>query len=383
MNEIPEIHGTCDARFSAVKDAFAGNFRDHGEIGAAVAVYVGGEKLVDLWAGWRDPGRSDPWVQDTIVCMMSVGKAVTALAVHMLIEEGRIEPQRPMAFYWPEFAGCGKERITVEQSLSHHDGLIYADEVGRPGDAHVWHNMIRNIERQTPAWEAGTRGAYNSMLYGFLMGELIRRVTGRSMGAILRERISDPFDIDYHVGLNDDLLSRCAITVPNPKSTTLNAIRDPNSNIARAWKVLPKTGMDFNAEVMKRIELPSGNGHGNARALARLFGALANGGEIGGKRLVRAETIDYMREEQWNNPCGLTGRPYRKGRGFFLNMPGYLEFGSNPRAFAGFGAGGHMAIADPEAAMSFGYSPNFMCDGETVGTKGEAVLRAAFGSVNG
>ncbi len=383
MNQtnLAAIHGSCDDRFSRVAEAFESNFAEHGEIGAAVSVWYQGRKAVDLWGGWRDAARSRPWEEDTIVCMMSVGKQVSSICVHLLIERGAIDPEAPIADYWPEFAGGGKEAIKVVHSLSHHDGLIYADKKGQPGDIYIWNNMVRNLEAQSPSWPPGTKGAYNSMNYGFIIGELVRRVTGNTIGTFIHDEIAGPLGIDYHVGLNDDLIARVTDIIPNPDSTTLKLIQDPSSNLARAWKVLPEGGLDFNDDTVRRIELPSGNGHGNARAMARLYAFLAGHGELEGLRLCKHETVDFMREQQWENACGLTGRPYRMGRGFFLNMPGYLQFGDNKSAFAGFGAGGATTIADPEAGLAFSYSPNFMCAGETVGEKGQALINAAFSSL--
>ncbi len=371
------IEGHCDPRFAAVRTAFEENFVSRDELGAAACVYVGGEKLVDLWGGYRDLGRSEPWREDTIVNMASVTKGMTALGVHVLVDRGAIDLDATMATYWPEFAQAGKEAITVRQTLGHNDGVIFCDAA--PEDSWLdWEAMTAAIAAQEPAWPPGTQGAYNSHNYGYLIGELIRRVDGRTPGVFVREEITEPLGADYHIGLAEADLVRVTDFNPNPKSTTLNAFKDPSTNLARAWHRIPKDGgpSPFNRRDYRVKEFPSGNGHGNARAVARVYAALACGGAIDGVRVWSEDAVARMAELQWDSECGMTHRPFRMGQGLFLNSPPLQSMGPNMAAFGHMGAGGAIGFADPERKLAFSYSPNFMCEGAGLGDRCDALIAA-------
>lgn len=373
------INGNCDDRFAAVGAAFERNFAERDELGAAVCIYADGQPVVDLWGGHLDQERTRPWEADTIVCMASVTKGMTALCVHLLIESGELELDAAMADYWPEFAQAGKEAITVGHSLGHHDGLIFNDAAG-PDAWLDWDLTVAAIAAQEPAWAPGTRGAYNSYNYGFNIGEPLRRVSGLTPGQFLRERITGPLGVDYRIGLPEDDLERVSDMYPNPKSTTLNAFKDPSTNLARAWHTLPKTDGEFlfNTHAFRTREFPSGNGHGNARAVARIYAALAGGGVLDGIEVWKPETVESMRDLQWDEICGMTDRPFRMGLGLFLNSPPLQPMGSNMSSMGHMGAGGAFAFADPEAGIAFSYSPNFMCEGAGVGDRCEALVEALY-----
>lgn len=374
------VDGVCGERFAKVAAAFHGNFEQRGELGAAVCIYQDGEAVVDLWGGHLDWDRAQPWSRDTIVCMASITKSMTALCLHMLVERGQVDLDSPMATYWPEFGQAGKSEITVHQTLGHNDGVIFNDAAAA-GD---WldHECIGDaVAQQAPAWVPGSRGAYNSFNYGFLIGEVIRRVDGRSPGQFLRDEITTPLGVDYQMGVRDSDLARVSNLYPNSESTTLNAFKDPDTNLARAWHSLP-TDNDargpLNRDDFRLREFPSGNGTGNARAVAKIYAALAGGGEIEGTRLWQAGTVERMRELQWDGICGMTDRPFRMGLGVFLNSPPLLDMGPNPKSFGHLGAGGAFAFADPEAGLAFSYSPNYMCSGAGVGDRCDALVEALY-----
>ena len=384
-NQAP-IDGACDEAFASVRDTFEENFRSRDELGAAVCVYVDGDKVVDLWGGHVNLGRTEPWREDTLVNMASVTKGMTALCVHILVDRGAIDLDEPMARYWPEFAQAGKEAITVRQTLGHNDGVIFCDAAPE-GSWLDWQAMTTAIAAQEPAWPPGTKGAYNSHNYGYLIGEPIRRVDGRTPGVFFAEEIAGPLGADYHIGLAESDLSRVTDLNPNPRSTTLNAFKDPSTNLARAWHRIPKDGgpSPFNRIDYRVKEFPSGNGHGNARAVARVYAALARGGEIGGEnggvRVWSEDAVRRMREVQWEGECGMTHRPFRMALGLFLNSPPLQAMGPNRDAFGHMGAGGAFGFADPERRLAFSYSPNFMCEGAGVGARCEALVDAVFASV--
>jgi len=373
------IEGDCDPAFEAVRRAFEENFRLRGEVGAAVCVYTKGRKVVDLWGGLADPQKGKRWERDTIVCMMSVGKSMAALSVLMLVDRGKIDLDAPVADYWPEFAQAGKQAITVRTLLAAKAGLLYADHAP-DGAAYDWGTMIRALEMQAPEWEPGTRGGYHSMSCGFLLGELVRRVDGRYFNIFFKEEITDPLGADYHFALHDDEIARAATIIPNPGSVTLVQSRDLKTKLGRAWRVRPNGPDSYNSEAYRRALFPSSNGHGNARAIARIYAALAGGGTLDGVRLLSSSLIETARTETWKEICQMTDRPFRYALGFFLNHSPMSPFGRNPRAFGHPGAGGAVGIADPEAGVAFSYSPNFMCAGAGVGDRCEALVAAALGA---
>lgn len=379
MNSLePIVHGECGPGFELVQEVFTENFRSRGEVGAAVCIYKEGKKVVDLWGGHCDAEKTKPWERDSIVCMMSVGKGIAALAVHMLLDRGEIDLNRPVAYYWPKFAQANKEKITVKMLLGGLAGLVYTEHAPK-GALLDWELMVEALERQEPVWTPGTRGAYHSMTAGFLLGELVKQVDGRDIATFLKEEITDPLQIDYMYGVSDVDIPRTAEIVPNTDSDTLNAMADPDSNIGKAWRVMPETDdFLFNTKAFLQAVLPSGNGVGNARAVARIYAALAQGGEIDDIRLVSPTTVENMREMQWDSLCGLTERPYRYGLGFFLNKPPMVLFGPNPASFGHPGAGGAIGFADPETGLAFSYSPNFMCAGAGIGDRCEALINAMY-----
>ncbi|GIL38006.1 serine hydrolase domain-containing protein [Roseiterribacter gracilis] len=374
------IDGHAEDRFSAVREEFARNFAERGEVGAAVCVYENGRNVVDLWGGIADPKTGAAWQRDTIVCMMSVGKAMAAICVLQLIDRGKIELGAPMARYWPEFAQAGKAKITVEQVLGGLAALIYAEHAP-PGSMMDWDAQVRALELQAPVWEPGTRGAYHSMTAGILFGELVRRVDGRTFDRYWREEVANPLGVDYALGLNDDEMARVAPMIPNPGSVTLNAIADPTSKLGKAWRSMPRTPDFFNSDEYRRGVFPSGNGHGNARAIARVYAALAQGGTLDGVTILSSSVIEEARTQRWDEICGMTDRPFRYGLGFMLSKPPLVPFGDNPRAFGQPGAGGALGFADPERGIAFSFSPNFMCSGAGLGDRCAALITATFASV--
>ncbi|MGS1018348.1 serine hydrolase domain-containing protein [Allosphingosinicella humi] len=371
------IAGICDSRFAAVGEVFAANFRQRGEAGGAVCVFKDGEKVVDLWGGWADRPRTRPWREDTIVCMMSVGKGMAALCVWMLVDRGAIDLEAPVAAYWPEFAGGGKSAITVRTLLAGKAGLLYADHAP-DGAGFDWDVMIRAYERQEPEWEPGTRHGYHSASAGYLFGELVHRVDGRPIDRFLEEEVTGPLGADYGYGTRGADPDRVADIIPNPDSHTFVQSRDPATKMGRAWRIRPASPDHYNDERMRTGLMPSTNGHGNARAVARIYAALACGGSLDGVRLISPETIDRLRTEAWFGRCEMTDRVFRYAHGFFLNEPVMSPMGTNNRSFGHPGAGGSLGFADPENRISFSYSPTLMCAGAGLGDRCAALVEAVY-----
>lgn len=339
-----------------------------------------GAKIVDLWGGFRDLQRTIAWERDTIVCTASITKGMLALTVHGLVDRGRIDLDSPVAAYWPEFAQAGKQDVTVRQLVSHHAGLIYPD-LAPPGCFLDWNAMTTALAAQPPAWQPGTTGAYHSSTYGHLVGELVRRASGgRTFPQLFREYFAEPLGLDFYVQLDEAQLARVSNIHANPANKTAKDMLDPENKLGRAWRVFPPIADFFNSREMRTSELGSGSGHGNAHGLARLFAALARGGEIDGIRVLKRETVDALRKEQWNGVCGQTDRPSRMAVGLFLRDANH-RMGDNPDTFGHAGAGGAIAFADPARKLAFAYSPNYMCAGDSLGERCIALIDATYRAV--
>ncbi|MCW3834521.1 serine hydrolase domain-containing protein [Sphingomonas canadensis] len=366
------IDGFTDDRFAPVRETFVENFSARSEVGAAVCVYLGGRPVVDLWGGHADAARTRPWEAGTILCMMSVSKAMVALCAHILIDRGLLDLDAPVARYWPEFAQAGKADITVDCLISHLAALVYPDAVPQ-GALPGWNAVIEGLARQAPAWAPGTRGAYHSSTFGHLVGELVRRVSGRPVDAFFAEEIAGPLHADFRFGLTAADDARVAEFIVNPDSVSLRHIAaETGSPLSRAWRPLPRAEDVFNSRMWRESVLPSANGHGNARAVARIMAAVI--GEVDGVRLLSPAAVETLREERWHEECGLTGRRFRFGRGFALHNPAFHPMGVNPRAFGHAGVGGSFAFADPEARLSFAYSMNHAASGSAMDDRPRALI---------
>jgi CubicO group peptidase (beta-lactamase class C family) len=375
------IEGTCDPAFAAVRDAFEQNFRARNEVGGAVCVYQNGEKVVDLWGGHKDLARSDPWRADTIVIMNSIAKSMSALCTHILIDQGAIDFDAPVARYWPEFAAAGKHGVLIRHVLSHTDGVIFCDHAP-PGSWFDWPVHIRAIERQEPAWEPGTRGAYNSINIGFILGEVVRRVTGKTIGAFLREAVTERLGADYHIGLRPDELARVSDMHRNPENAFFQLAADSSTPLGRAFRSAP-SGYFQNCREIREREVPSFGGHGNARAVARIYAALAGNGTIDGVRILSAPAVQRAAQLVWEDDCIMTRRRIRMGYGFMHNEPNTAPMGTNMAAFGHTGTGGAFAWCDRDRNLAFTYCTNFQRSGPGIGLRSAAMSIAAGGKPPG
>ena len=369
MSETPPLHGTADPRFARVKEAFAENFRERNEVGAAVAVTIDGKRVVDLWAGHADQSRRRPWEQNTIVNVYSTTKGMAALCLHRLVEQGRVDLEAPVARYWPEFAQAGKEAVPVRDLLGHRAGLAAVQPL-LPGEAlYDWDAMVTALAAQPPWWKPGSAHGYHAVTFGWLVGEVVRRVTGRSLGTYFREAIAGPLDMDFHIGLDDSEHHRVAemstIPLPEPGADSLQLamvmMSDPEGLAARAFMNPPSIAHGPNIPQWRRAEIPGANGHGDARALARVYGALAHGGRIDGVPVLSRESIARCHAELSQGPDLVLQLATRFGHGFMLPQDRLdARIGRGTRSFGHPGAGGSLGFADPDAGVGFGYVMNRM-----------------------
>ncbi|HEY2106122.1 MAG TPA: serine hydrolase domain-containing protein [Candidatus Binataceae bacterium] len=387
MAEV-RIEGTCDRGFERVREAFAGNFAERGEVGAAAAVTIEGKPVIDLWGGYADKQRTRPWTRDTIVNVYSATKGVAATCLNRLADQGRVDLDAPVARYWPEFAQAGKERIPVRWLLSHRAGL---PAVSKPlaSDALLrWDVMTAALAGQEPWWEPGTRHGYHALTFGYLVGEVVRRVDGRSLGAYCREEIAQPLQIDFHIGLDAGDDARCAeVIAPMPPVAGAphaipTAAPDPNSMAAKAMNN-PAGAMRLstvNSRGWRGAEVPAANGHTNARALARFYGALARGGELDGVRVLSPAQIEGCLKVESDGIDAVVGVPMRFGLGYRLTQPA-ARYGPNPRTFGHTGAGGSLGFADPDAKVGFAYTMNQMGSHILIDPRVVALLDALYACI--
>ncbi|MFE5186100.1 serine hydrolase domain-containing protein [Streptomyces sp. NPDC056628] len=375
MTDLPaRVHGHCDPRFEAVRTAFEANFRERGELGAAVAVTVGGETVVDLWGGWADGARSRPWERDTLVNVWSTTKGPTALCAHILADRGLLDLDAPVAAYWPEFAAAGKEGVLVRHLLAHRAGLCGLREPHSLGQLYDWEKTTRRLAATEPWWTPGTRSGYHALTYGFLVGEVVRRVSGLRPAAFLEREVTGPLGVDFTIGLPEKESGRAAELVQSPAGPASGRSATPAAlgpaalaalaNPALAALANPAVGADqANTPAWRAAEIPAANGHGTARAVAALYGIFAGGGSYGGRRFLSPEAAERVREGQGRCRdlvlgAGL-GHETEIGLGLWLSGPNG-SYGPNPRAFGHDGFGGSCGLADPEAGMSLGYVMNRM-----------------------
>jgi CubicO group peptidase (beta-lactamase class C family) len=384
------VQGHCDSRFESVRKIFEDSFDSGPELGASVSFTVDGESVVDLWGGHLDREKTRPWERDTLVNVYSTTKGMTAICAHQLIERGLLDVDAPVATYWPEFAAKGKQDIPVRWLLSHQAGLPAPKKPLTLEDLLGWDGMVTALAEQEPWWEPGTKHGYHAMTFGHLVGEVVRRISGKTLGTFFRENVAEPLGADFHIGLaaehdarTSDLHGSLAppkdspgARIKGPLGDFLRDMTDPTT-LAGATFNNPRFGPDtVNSRAWRAAEIPAANGHGTARALARIYGALARGGEIDGVRILEPGTIDSARQEQAFGPDAVLRMPMRFGLGFMLRQE-FMPISPNDSAFGHPGAGGSIGMADPEAQVGFGYTMNKMQMG-LVGSAGAFQMIAAF-----
>jgi CubicO group peptidase (beta-lactamase class C family) len=363
MSDRPTpLGGACSARFEPLRELFASKLESGEDIGASLAVNIDGAMEVDLWGGWADQACTVPWTENTITCVFSTTKTMTALAALILVDRGDLDLDASVATYWPEFAERGKAGIKVRQVLSHTSGVSGWEQPITFDDLFDWDKSTAKLAAQAPWWEPGTASGYHAMAYGHLIGEIIRRITGQRLGEFFAAQVARPLAADFHIGLPPSQFHRVANVVPWLPMRTFPADLDPNSP---AYKTFTGPLVDGNLEWSwsdrwRRADIGAGSGHGNARSVARIQSAVACGGVADGVRLLSPKTIDRIFEVQSDGIDLVLGYRLKIGVGFGLPWPEVLPFVPEGRVCFGSGAGGSIVLADADRRMTVAYVMNKM-----------------------
>jgi CubicO group peptidase (beta-lactamase class C family) len=383
---MAEVSGRCHADFEAVRDAFAHNFAAYDEVGAAVTITVDGETVVDLWGGTAEPASGRAWEEHTRVVVFSCTKAATALCAHMLADRGALDLDAPVGEYWPEFATNGKEEATVSMMLDHSVGVPALSGTLEAGAMYDWGTMVDALARQAPWWKPGTRNGYHLITFGWTVGELVRRVSGRSLGTFFREEVAKPLGLEFAIGVqpDEDLdIAPIIAWMPTPdydSAFTRSIVDDPTGIQGMGMANLIQAAIDYNAPEMHAAEIGGAGGVATARGLAGMYTPLAQGGGT----LVDRDSVDRMRTVSVATHRDATlCIPTRFALGFMVSMDNRRTAENESailgeHAFGHVGAGGSLGFADPSCGLAFGYAMNRQGKGILLNNRGQSLVDATY-----
>jgi CubicO group peptidase (beta-lactamase class C family) len=373
---MAEVHGRCDERFTGVRDALIASLGKD-DVGASAAIYLDGEPVVDIWGGYADQARTRPWEHDTITNAWSTTKTMTALCALILADRGDLDLHAPVARYWPEFAAAGKAGIEVRHLLSHTAGLPTWDEPLSVEEFYDWDLATARLAAQTPRWEPGTESGYHALSQGNLVGEVVRRVTGRSLGTFFAEEVAGPLGADFHIGLPAEHDHRVSPVIPGPPPGGA-----ADAGMGGIWANPPLTAETAVTEAWRRAEVPAAGGHGNARSVGAVQSVLACGGQVRGVRLLSQAGCAAVFEEQSNGMDRYLGFPLRFGMGYGL-VSAQVPISPNPRTCFWGGWGGSLVVVDLDARLTISYVMNQMLNPGTLGDdRGLGIVMAAYGALS-
>jgi CubicO group peptidase (beta-lactamase class C family) len=373
---MAEVSGTYDERFVGVAEALARNLDEGLDVGASVAVTIGGEYVVDIWGGWVDAEGQVPWERDTVVTVFSTSKTMTALCALILADRGELDLHAPVTRYWPEFAAAGKAEVEVRHLLGHTAGLSGWDEPLVPEDLADWERCTTLLAAQPPWWEPGSASGYHSLTMGYLVGEVVRRVAGVSLGEFFRREVGEPLGADFHIGLPASEEGRLAALIP-PPSSAARTDGLPELGIRTFGNPLIGGATSFE-DWWRRAEIPAVNGHGNARSVAAVQSVVSAGGAARGVRLLSGEGLAAIFEEQSNGTDLVLGVPLRFGMGYGLaseTMP------MGPRTCSWGGYGGSLVVNDLDAGVTIAYVMNRMEAGMLGDRRGASIAMATIAAL--
>jgi CubicO group peptidase (beta-lactamase class C family) len=378
---MADLHGACGERFAALRSALQQNLDSGEELGASLVLDIDGDLVVDLWGGSCDEARTVPWSEDTITNVWSSTKPVTSLAALMLVDRGELDVDAPVARYWPEFAASGKQDIKVRQLMSHSSGVSGLDQPAAVDDLYDWQKATSRMAAQAPWWEPGTASGYHALNYGHLVGEVVRRVSGKTLKQFVAEEIAGPLGADFQIGAAESDWGRIAEVVPPPPLPFDLAALDPDSPAVKTLTGPAAEAAAANTAGWRRADMGAVNGHGNARSVARIMSVVARGGEVDGVRLLGPETIDLIFREQVNGVDVVLGVPLRWGLGFGLPRRDVVPWLPDGRICFWGGWGGSMIVMDAERRMTISYMMNRMGPGIIGSDRSAAYGQAIYDAV--
>jgi CubicO group peptidase (beta-lactamase class C family) len=375
---MAEIHGSCDQRFSALRDILSANIDSGADVGASVAVVHDGEMVVDLWGGWVDTEHSAPWGKDTITNVWSSTKTQMALCALMLADRGQLDLDAPVATYWPEFAANGKEKVLVRHLLSHTSGVSGWEQPITVDDLYDWEKSTAKLAAQAPWWEPGSQSGYHALNQGHLVGEVIRRVTGKKLGEFFRDEVAKPLDLDFHIGLAPSEFGRVSNVIPPPPLPIDMSTLDPNSVVVKTFTgPAPGAEASWTSE-WRQADIGAANGHGNARSLAWSQSAISNGGVVKGKKFLSPKTIDNILRVQADGLDQVLMAPVKFGIGYGLPNETVPHLPTDRRACFWGGWGGSTVVNDLDLNLTVVYVMNNMLEGLVGDFRGSSLVTAAF-----
>jgi len=360
---MAELLGQCDDRFDGLRAALARNLDSGEELGASLVVDIDGESVVDLWGGFCDEARTVPWSEQTITNVWSSTKTVTSLAALMLVDRGELDVDAPVARYWPEFAAQGKQDVLVRHVMSHASGVSGLDQPAVTEDLYDWPAATSRMAAQAPWWPPGSASGYHALNYGHLVGEVVRRVSGKTLKQFVAEEIAGPLGADFQIGAAEADWGRISDVVPPPPLPFDFAALDPDSPTVKTLTGPLMLAETANAPGWRRADIGGANGHGNARSVARIMSVVARGGEVDGVRLLGQDTIDLIFREQQNGIDLVLGVPLRFGIGYGLPQLDILPWLPVERICYWGGWGGSMIVMDVGRRMTISYMMNKMGPG--------------------
>ncbi|MEI6299494.1 MAG: serine hydrolase domain-containing protein [Actinomycetota bacterium] len=380
---MAEISGFCDPKFVAMKEVLSRSIDSGDDLGASVAVTINGKFVVDMWGGWADTEKKTPWNENTITNVWSTTKTMAAMCALVLFDRGLLDFDAPVAQYWPEFAANGKDKVLVRHIMSHTSGVSGWAQPVEFDDILDWNKSTSILAAQALWWEPGTASGYHAMNQGHLIGEVVRRITGKSLGTFFKEEIAGPLGADFHIGLDKSNFGRVSHVVPPPPMPFDLDAMDPDSVAIKTFTgPLGADATNTWTDKWKSAEVPAANGHGNAKSVARVQSILTSGGEVDGVRLLSTSTIDQIFKEQSYGVDLVLGIPLRFGIGYGLPCAETIPYIPEGKVCFWGGYGGSIIVNDVGRGVTISYMMNKMEGGIIGGLRAEALLNAAYAGLN-
>jgi CubicO group peptidase (beta-lactamase class C family) len=381
QHPVPKINGVTAPKFELCRTAFEGNFAIGYDVGSALCVTHNDEVVVDLWAGWMDAAKTKPWQEDSIVNVFSSTKTMTALCALLLADRGELSFDDPVSKFWPEFAANGKADVKVAHLLSHTAGLPTWDDQIDVEVLYDWEQATSLLANQTPMWEPGTASGYHAITQGFLVGEVVRRVSGQSLGTFFARELAEPMGADFHIGTPAEADGRTAdMLAAEPQPIMDFFFSFIQSDLMKRVLGNPAIEMsDVNGGGWRRAEIPAANGHGSARGAAQIQSLVSHGGAFQGKTILSEAGARAALKEQIDGTDLVLGLPLRHGTGYGLQM-GPLP-SPNPSTCFWYGAGGSMVMNDLENRLTITFVMNQMLPGLTMTQRTDNIIEAVYGSL--